>query len=1066
MKHLTLLSVAIFLILPSLSAQFNWQHTNGPNGGIHGSLWYNSNYTFYTDEYFLYRTSDGLSWEKIPENAIWPMATHGSDLVGQFYEGNSFAYNQPANLKVSHDDGETWVEGSLPPGQSHISKLAYAQHGIYSTNSTEQILYRSQDEALTWDTVTNPVQYIRDLWTFEERLYVNGHNQVWRSDSMGANWTLISPSFASGEYLLGMFVTAPHILISTEKNLWHSHDDGQTWTSQNTPGLFKYDGFVQIGNTIFGMGGSTGMAKSEDFGVSWTTLPTAPVYTNISSLATAGGMPLVNTYNKGVYRWEEATQSFRESNIGLHSASVSGFANGDNVVWANTPNGLFRYDKQQQLWDSIPAVKNTRQHYQMLVSNDSNVVGVVHHSKDYFYYSKDNGVHWDSIFPPQDPFGGAMDIGGIRILGNSIFVYLEFEGWVMTQNFGQTWNTVPSELKVFTKFKNLYLAGDWDGNLYVSIDQGITWDNQGNLFQGSPVDFFLADDLVFTSIWSQNGIQWRNRIFTSSDGLTWNYAHDGLPNLAYGYDPDIQTFADFLGCQGQYFMYHSAVGLYKSLDTAKTWVPVQPITSRELLISDSMFYAGGWGGGVVRSELPDVYGSLAQGTVYQDDNNDGIQDNNENPLSNIRISLYAPNSWFEYYLTNTKSDGSYVLGVTPSAVDTLRPLLHSSYIESINPPFRIVGNGGTGLDFGIKLSPNIQDLAIAGNYFGRPRPGFDLSLGVFYSNAGTLPSDAMVSVNLDDQLNYLEATPPPTAVFGDSLVWSIAQLALFEGGYIRIKTNLPATTPLGTLVKNNCHVSGASPDFTPLDNHWMLCDTVVGSFDPNEKRVEPADGLTVEEIAAGKELFYTIQFQNTGTFEADRVRISDLLDAELDYTTCRFVAASHPVSTFRIMPGGLLEIIFEHIMLPDSNTNESASHGFITFAIQRKKAFEPFTVVRNSAAIYFDFNEPILTNQVTTPIITKTSSTSTPKESNDQALVIFPNPAQQMFTITTKEKLEGKGSLTVQNIAGQTLQQRQVLDLSNPIMANATGLPVGTYIVRLTSKEASYIGRLVVNRGK
>ena len=514
-------------------------------------------------------------------------------------------------------------------------------------------------------------------------------------------------------------------------------------------------------------------------------------------------------------------------------------------------------------------------------------------------------------------------------------------------------------------------------------------------------------------------------------------------------------------------MYHSSLGFYTSLDTAKTWVPVERNASREVILADSMFYSGGWGGGVLRSALPDVYGVLAQGIVYQDDNNNGIHENNENLLPNISISLEAPDTWCPFYMTNTKSDGSYILGVTPSTSDTLRPLLTSKYLETINPPFRLVGNGGTGLDFGVKLTPDIHDLAISGNYLGRPRPGFDLSAVIYYSNAGTLASDATISVKLDNHLSYVEATPPPTAVFGDSLVWSMAQLALFETGYIWVKTYLPSTIPLGTLIKSTCHISSPSPDFTPDDNSRVLSDTVVGSFDPNEKRAEPADGLTVEEIADGKEIFYTIQFQNTGTFQADQVRITDHLDAELDFTSCRFVAASHPVSTFRLMPGGLLEIIFEHIMLPDSNTNEASSHGFVTFGIQRKKAFEPFYTVRNEAAIYFDFNEPILTNQVTTPIITKAVSTNTPPfEAKRADLLISPNPAQQIFTISTEEKLEGAGLLTIQNISGQILLQRQVLDLSTPMVANSAGFPEGTYIVRLIGKDASLIGRVVVSRGK
>ena len=1066
MKQSALLLVFAFLILPTLSAQFNWQHTAGPNGGSQWNIWYNDNYAFYTDEYFLYRTGDGLTWEKLPESAIWPMATHGSDLVAQCYEGNSFAYTQPVEIKVSHDDGETWVVGTLPPGQSYVTKLAYCKHGIYTANPSEKIIYRSQDEALTWDTVSLPIQYAVELWAFAERLYVSDYKQVWRTDSNGENWEIVSPPFSADEHLLGLLASGPHILISTGKNLWHSHDNGQTWTAQNTPGLFKYESFVQVGNDIFGHGGSTGLAKSEDFGVTWTNLPTAPVYLTVSSLATAGGKLLTTSYNQGVFRWEEASQSFQYANNGLHSAIVTGLAQSENFIWANTPNGVFRYDKIQQLWDSIPSVSNSCLEFKMLVSNDSDIVCIVHQSKDYVYYSKDNGVNWDSIYPPQDPFGPMEDVMGIKVFDHNIFIRPGYQHWIRSTDFGQSWDTLPPEIDGFIKFNNLYVGANYDGNHYISTDQGLTWDIQPNQLPGSFGGFFVADDLLFAPIWPQNSINWVSRLYASSDGITWKYANDGLPTLLYNYNAEHNTYADFFGYQGKYFLYHSGLGFFASLDSARTWVPVERYASREVLLADSLFYSGGGSGGVLRSAFPDVYGALAQGIVYHDDNNNGIKENNESPLPNISLSLDAPGDWYPFYMTNTKSDGSYALGVTPSTMDTLRPTISSNYIESIIPPYRIVGSGGTGLDFGIKLSPNIQDLAIAGNYLGRPRPGFDLGMGLYYSNAGTLESDATIAVNLDDHLNYLEAIPPPVAVFGDSLVWSVSQLPLFGGGHIWIKTNVPSTTSLGAVLKSTCHITSTPADFAPGDNDLIICDTVVGSFDPNEKRVDPADGLTLEEIEAGKEVFYTIQFQNTGTFEADRVRITDLLDEEIDFNSCRFVSASHPVTTFRLMPGGLLEIIFEHIMLPDSNANEVFSHGFVTFAVQRKKGLDYFNTVRNEAAIYFDFNEPILTNQVTTPVKTQSVSTQAPKEASRSGLVIFPNPAQQAFTISTANRFEGAGLLTIQNVSGQIYQQREIPDLSIPIITNASGFPEGTYIVRLSGKDASLTGLVVVCRGR
>jgi len=158
MKHNLLLAfLAAGCFFPA-AAQFNWEHTGGPNGGSQWSIWSNDDYAFYTDEYFLYRTDDGINWEKFPENSIWPLAMHGSILVGQFYPDNSLAYNLPTVLKISYNNGETWSKINKPP-VSVISRIAVCSHGIYIPQGAQHIIHRSQDEGLTWDTMLPPFQY-------------------------------------------------------------------------------------------------------------------------------------------------------------------------------------------------------------------------------------------------------------------------------------------------------------------------------------------------------------------------------------------------------------------------------------------------------------------------------------------------------------------------------------------------------------------------------------------------------------------------------------------------------------------------------------------------------------------------------------------------------------------------------------------------------------------------------------------------------------------------------------------------------------------------------------------
>ncbi|MBK7682602.1 MAG: hypothetical protein IPJ26_09135 [Bacteroidetes bacterium] len=92
----------------------------------------------------------------------------------------------------------------------------------------------------------------------------------------------------------------------------------------------------------------------------------------------------------------------------------------------------------------------------------------------------------------------------------------------------------------------------------------------------------------------------------------------------------------------------------------------------------------------------------------------------------------------------------------------------------------------------------------------------------------------------------------------------------------------------------------------------------------------------------------------------------------LDLSTYRFVSASHSVTT-NIRNGNILEFRFDQILLPDSNIDEPNSHGYVSFEIQPQLGLPINTVITNSAAIYFDYNLPILTNSTVNTITGITS---------------------------------------------------------------------------------------------
>ncbi|HRF82091.1 MAG TPA: hypothetical protein PL070_18610, partial [Flavobacteriales bacterium] len=92
---------------------------------------------------------------------------------------------------------------------------------------------------------------------------------------------------------------------------------------------------------------------------------------------------------------------------------------------------------------------------------------------------------------------------------------------------------------------------------------------------------------------------------------------------------------------------------------------------------------------------------------------------------------------------------------------------------------------------------------------------------------------------------------------------------------------------------------------------------------------------------------YTIRFQNTGTYLAERVVILDTLSTDLQWESMRFIASSHDHTWYIV--NGVLHVIHNDIMLPDSNSNEAASHGFFKFSMLPKADLVNGAVIENIA---------------------------------------------------------------------------------------------------------------------
>lgn len=237
------------------------------------------------------------------------------------------------------------------------------------------------------------------------------------------------------------------------------------------------------------------------------------------------------------------------------------------------------------------------------------------------------------------------------------------------------------------------------------------------------------------------------------------------------------------------------------------------------------------------------------------------------------------------------------------------------------------------------------------------------------------------------------------------------------------------------------------------------CQQNIGSFDPNDKQGFPTGYGNQHFIKANTDLEYLIRFQNTGTDTAFIVVVVDALAAHLDPASVRVQVASHPME-FALLEGGILRFTFDNILLPDSNVNQLASNGFVKFRVSQKPGLADGTVIENQAAIFFDGNDPIITNTTVHTIGDHFVSVSTDDLANDGLLRAYPNPASDVVFFDLKDQAIA-GRFELSNNLGQQVSVEQFA--GNQYRFERKNLPAGIYHFQiLTNSTQIASGKIVL----
>lgn len=249
------------------------------------------------------------------------------------------------------------------------------------------------------------------------------------------------------------------------------------------------------------------------------------------------------------------------------------------------------------------------------------------------------------------------------------------------------------------------------------------------------------------------------------------------------------------------------------------------------------------------------------------------------------------------------------------------------------------------------------------------RPGFSNGTILEVLNSGCPLSAGTLRFIKDPLLTLQLSTPPPVSISGDTLFWEYNELAIDSSHFIvHLVFETSTSAIIGDQIHFNVSVDPLGIDSDTINNVFVNAFQVINGYDPNDKKVYPVGECIPGYIRNGEKLTYTVRFQNTGNSEAINIHILDSISEYLNIHSLRILGSSHSMHT-EILSNSLVNFVFNNIQLPDSISDESGSQGYIVYEIEQQTYLYDESEIKNRAAIYFDFNPPIITNEVLNTII-------------------------------------------------------------------------------------------------
>ena len=448
------------------------------------------------------------------------------------------------------------------------------------------------------------------------------------------------------------------------------------------------------------------------------------------------------------------------------------------------------------------------------------------------------------------------------------------------------------------------------------------------------------------------------------------------------------------------------------------------------------------------------------GTAYHDENSNCVKDADESGIPGVLIRVEPGNRG-----VTTDNNGNYQVFVEPGEYTVNQESIDNWTLTCGTDGHSFTateGNTYCNNNFGNDVQCPDPDLGVT---IGTTvlRKGFRNNYSVIYSNTGGADAyNVELIVEFSNKIQPLSASLPWGSVFQDinttTYTWVIDTVKAMTYYDFVIEDSVSVAVTLGETLTVSANITDFGNDCSAGNNTYVDVNTVVGAVDPNDISVYPTGDGPEGYVVKTQELRYKIRFQNVGTYYAQNVKVINELPQSLDVNTIKNVHSSH---SYKLKQNGQqIEFIYDNIYLPDSCQNQEGSNGFVEFTIQPRYAISSGEMIQNDAEIFFDYEDPLLTNRVVNTI--KYDSYI------NNSVLIQPNPAKdqtKVYLELSKDMYSNADNIDrmeVYDAVGKQVSKFSYTTQEQDIYLDCSLLNKGCYMLKVYNQRGElFVGKLI-----